>query len=339
MAGLWPLSLQQRIDPNGRPYAGAKAYFYEASTLTPLTVYKDYSLGSDHPNPVPADGFGMFPAVYLDEADEFYRCRVTTATGTVLFDITTLPVIGPSGGEGGGGEVAVDADALAKTGDVKWRLGTGTHSGWVRVNGRTIGNGSSGASERANDDTEALFTLLYGGFSDTLCPVSGGRGASAAADFAANKTITLPDARGRLLAALDDMGNSAAGRITSTTIVTGSDAITLGNSGGTQTHTLTTAQLASHTHTGTTASDGLHGHPFRTSTQDDGDADTTGGLMLNSANVANQSAFTGTPSSTNGEQIGGGGAHTHTFTSDATGGGSAHNNMPPFLLATLYVRL
>jgi len=77
-------------------------------------------------------------------------------------------------------------------------------------------------------------------------------------------TFTLPDMRGRVAAGKDDMGGTAASRLTSTTITSG--AATLGNSGGAQTHTLTEAQMPSHFHTTqitakafTTALDGLSG--------------------------------------------------------------------------------
>ena len=45
-------------------------------------------------------------------------------------------------------------------------------------------------------------------------------------------TFNLPDLRGRVPAGKDDMGGSAASRLTSTTITSG--AATLGNSGGAQ---------------------------------------------------------------------------------------------------------
>lgn len=59
-------------------------------------------------------------------------------------------------------------------------------------------------------------------------------------------TFNLPDSRGRTIAGKDDMGGSAASRLT--TAAGGVDGATLGAVGGTQTHTLTTAQLPSHTH-------------------------------------------------------------------------------------------
>jgi microcystin-dependent protein len=86
------------------------------------------------------------------------------------------------------------------TGDVKLTIKTVADPGWVLMDDGTIGNAASGATTRANADTEALFTLLWNNTTDANCPVSGGRGASAAADFAANKTIALPKALGRALA-------------------------------------------------------------------------------------------------------------------------------------------
>jgi hypothetical protein len=58
----------------------------------------------------------------------------------------------------------------------------------------------------------------------------------------------------------------------------------------------------------------LHGHPYRVTTGADIDADGLGGFALDQDNLTNRSAFTGTPSSNTGEQIGGtggGGGHAH----------------------------
>lgn len=62
-------------------------------------------------------------------------------------------------------------------------------------------------------------------------------------------TFNLPDCRGRVIAGKDDMGGSSANRLTAQT--GGLNGDTLGATGGSETHTLTEAQLPSHTHTQT----------------------------------------------------------------------------------------
>ena len=110
--------------------------------------------------------------------------------------------------------------------------------GWIILTGssavRTIGNASSGA-DRANSDTEDLFAIFWNNMGNTEAPVSSGRGSSASADYAANKTITIPETRGRSL-----IGTGTGSGLT---------ARTHGATGGAETHQLTTAELASHTHT------------------------------------------------------------------------------------------
>jgi hypothetical protein len=64
--------------------------------------------------------------------------------------------------------------------------------GWVYANDGTIGTAASGATSRANADTWPLYNTLWANVSQAFAPVTGGRGISAIADFAANKPIQLP---------------------------------------------------------------------------------------------------------------------------------------------------
>lgn len=219
-------------------------------------------------------------------------------------------------------EIGARGLSLVPVGAMIPYIATTAPTGWVRANGRTIGSASSGATERANADTETLYALLWSSYSDTVCAVTGGRGASAAADFAANKPMALPDLRGRAFFGLDDMGNSAASRLGS--VIT--DETTNGASGGAETVTLAEAELPSHTHTGTTASNGAHTHTIQMRTANINSG--SGAIMAQDFVGTN---ITGTTASN--------GAHTHTFTTDATGSGDAHSNMPPAFLTTYIIKL
>lgn len=123
------------------------------------------------------------------------------------------------------------------TGDIKQTIKF-SETGWVHMNDGTIGNAASSATTRANADTEDLFTMLWDNVIDTWAPVPGGRGASAAADYAANKTITILTSMGCVL------GNSGDGATTSPRV--------LGEKIGTEFHQLTVTEMPGH----------LHGTPF-----------------------------------------------------------------------------
>lgn len=82
-------------------------------------------------------------------------------------------------------------------------------------------------------------------------------------------TFNIPDCRGRVIAGLDNMGGSTAGRLTSTFFgaSSGQAGTTLGAVGGGESHTLTTAELAVHGHNVT---DPGHTHNFSDPNQMDG---------------------------------------------------------------------
>lgn len=120
------------------------------------------------------------------------------------------------------------------TGDVKLTYKTVADSGWVMITDGTIGSATSGATY-ANANAAALYAVLWNNVSNTFAPVSTGRGANAAADFAANKTLAVPKLLGRALG-IAGAGASLTSR-------------SLGQTLGEETHTMTLAELVAHTHT------------------------------------------------------------------------------------------
>jgi microcystin-dependent protein len=115
-------------------------------------------------------------------------------------------------------------------------VGLNAPSGWLLLDGSTIGNLGSGA-EQVSEDYENLYALFWDSMADTEAVVSTGRGANAASDWLAGKTLKLPDLRGRT--------------VVGTGTGTGLTARIHGGAGGTETHLLTAAQsgLPAHSHT------------------------------------------------------------------------------------------
>ena len=116
-------------------------------------------------------------------------------------------------------------------------------------------------------------------------------------------TFNVPDLRGRVVAGIDNMGGSAASRLTSTTITGGADAA--GEVGGAQTHTLTTSEMPSHSHSTDIRRDAVASTP-----------DTIYQL----------------------QKIVTGAWNTLSFTSSSTGGGGAHNNVQPTMVMNYIIK-
>jgi hypothetical protein len=87
-----------------------------------------------------------------------------------------------------------------RTGDTRFAVNNFAPFGWIAMNDGTIGSASSSATARANIDTFPLYNMIWNGVTDTYAPVTGGRGASAIADFSANKPMALTRALGRVFA-------------------------------------------------------------------------------------------------------------------------------------------
>jgi hypothetical protein len=326
MAGVLPgLALSQQIDVNGQPLKGALLYMFAIGTVaTPQNMYSDFALTQLLPNPLPADTTGRIPMFYL--ADGSVHARLTDANGVVIFDAPNIQVVGPSNGGGGGGGSGVDPTAVASTGDVKFRPTTETLSGWVKMNALTIGSATSGATGRANADTQNLFVYLWQNFTNDKCPVIGGRGASALADFQANKQITMPDWRSRGPMGLDDMGNVAANIIQSSNVTSQTAGVndtptTPAAFGGEANHTLVTNEIPAHNHT---TNENPHTHGV-------GGGQFAGTFLGDASGGSAQVPYNGTQITIQAAVTG--------ITINNTGGGAAHQNMQPFVLGSWHMKL
>ena len=328
MSGTIPLSMTQQFDVYGKPLAGGQLYLIQAGTVsTPQNGFQDSALTIPLPNPITLDAAGRIPQFFL--ADGSIKVRLQDKTGVVQLASDNILVIGPSAGGGGG--ATVDPTTLIQMGNMIARYGVGVLTGYVRANAMTIGSATSGGTERANADCQALFQYLWG--VDTSLAVSGGRGATAAADWAANKQLTLPDWRGYAMSALDDMGNAAAGRLGSFANPT-----VLGSAGGTPSLTLVAANLPAHVHSAapgskTEAEDATHSHqvPGVIAPQVGSSVGMgTGGVAVA---LATQNIQTGTQSASH--------KHPFTFTTDGGAGllGTPVSIIDPRKLCTFYIKL
>jgi microcystin-dependent protein len=129
-------------------------------------------------------------------------------------------------------------------------------------------------------------------------------------------TFNLPDLRGRAIFGLDNMGGSAANRIT---IAGGNfNGATLGATGGAENHMLSQAEMPVHNH-GIT--DPGHSHNVK------GQQDTTAGAHVSINATLSTAICDGTTPSTTG------------ITINNAGGGSAHTIMPPSMVLPFIIRV
>ena len=112
-------------------------------------------------------------------------------------------------------------------------------------------------------------------------------------------TFNLPDLRGRVAAGQDDMGGTSANRLTDQS--GGVDGDVLGDTGGAETHVLTAAESPAHVH------------------------QNLRGAALNGASSVRGTFGDGTGANTVGA-------------TEASGGGGAHNNVPPTILLSYIIK-
>lgn len=129
-----------------------------------------------------------------------------------------------------------------------------------------------------------------------------------------NTTFNLPDKTGRVSA----MKESSVNRLTSSYF--GGTSTNLGAVGGSESHTLTTAQLASHTHSNSLTDPG-HAHSYN--------QPISFGASGAAAGINGASSPATTSSATTGISI----------NNASAGGGNAHNNVQPTIICNYIIRV
>lgn len=133
-------------------------------------------------------------------------------------------------------------------------------------------------------------------------------------------TFNVPDLRGRVIAGKDDMGGNVASRLTASYF--GGVATNLGAAGGSESHVLTTAQLASHNHG---VADPGHAHTV---------AMNLSGQSASSGLVGQSGGYQYVQTSNTSTSMGATG-----ITINNSGSGNAHNNTQPTIIANKLLRI
>lgn len=275
------------ITPTGAPLAGGQLFTYATGSATPLATYSDAALSVPNSNPIVADANGRFGSIFLGSS-QAYKIQLFTAipAGTSQSDSTPSSPLGtqiwsedPCGPAAGGN--AASAGFIGQVMPFAG-LASAIPSQWYQCYGQAVSRTTYAAAF-------AVIGTIWGT----------GDGST---------TFNLPDLRGRSIFGLDNMGGTAAGRVTSG--VSGIAGATLGASGGSQ-----NAQADTPTAT-STVTDPTHSHP--TSCTGTGTMDGTNFLQGGTTwdlirGVATTSVATGITVTT-------------TVTSSLTG---SSQNMPP----------
>lgn len=276
-ASLLPNAKQQFFDANGNPLSSGTVTTYTPGTTTSKTTWQDADRTVTNTNPIQLDAAGS--AIIYGYGN--YRQIVKDSSGNTIWDQVTTSYIAPnsasSTGDGNpvgfvmpwtgitapnqylfayGQEVSRTTYAelystIVLTTNVTCTASSATLSNVTDTSQIPIGaaieascvpSGATVTAKTTNTITSSANATVTTAVQAKLFPYGNGNGST---------TFNLPDLRGRVMAGRDNMGGTAASRLTST-YFTNADAV--GAVGGSQSYTQLIANMPSHTHTMTTLS-------------------------------------------------------------------------------------
>lgn len=219
-------------------------------------------------------------------------------------------------------------------------------SGNVTVSGQTniAGNVAASGNVLINGDLNVRGKIRQNGFEvnnilppgsiimwRTTTPPAGWALCDGSSQNVGGVQVNVPDLRGRFV-----LGAGQGHNLTERTV---------GTTGGSETHTLTESEMPLHRHSG-----GIINGTFSGTTNESGKhTHTVGGIRIrgnesgsNDYTLASEGGRDYSPGTSEA------GAHTHTFsgnfqsdpfTTNSTGSGQPHNNMPPYYVLTFIIKL